>query len=140
MNKCDIGSDKETPLQRQHGRWDNTPIVEFGEKILYIPAKPARGKTWEPRFHPRVSLEMLNSSSEAVVVTEQGTAIKTRSARTEYSEHELFHVLQVAVTMHSTFKREGGETHKDGVPGPGIGADGEKVARTYFRRVPSCPK
>ena len=55
-------------------------FLEFGEKILYMPAKPARGGKREPRFHPEVFVGMLNSSSEAVVVTEQGTAIKTRSA------------------------------------------------------------
>ena len=43
MNRCDIGSDGKTPLQRLHGRKDDTPILEFGEKILYIPAKPATG-------------------------------------------------------------------------------------------------
>ena len=43
MNFCDIGSDEKTPLQRLHGRRDNTPILEFGEKILYMPAKPAKG-------------------------------------------------------------------------------------------------
>ena len=80
MNRCDIGSDGKTPLQRLHGRRDNTPILECGEKILYMPAKPARGGKWEPRFHPGVSVGMLNSSSEAVVVTEQGLAINTRSA------------------------------------------------------------
>ena len=78
MNRCDIGSDGKTPLQRLHGRRDNTLIIlEFGEKILYMPAKPATGGKWEPRFHPGVFVGMLNSSSEAVVVTEQGTAIKT---------------------------------------------------------------
>ena len=45
-----------------------------------MPAKPARGGKWEPRFHSGVFVGMLNSSSEAVVVTEQGTAIKTRTA------------------------------------------------------------
>ena len=80
MNRCDIGSHGKAPLQRLHGRKDNTPILEFGEKILCMPAKPARGGKWEPRFHPGVFVGMLNSSSEAVVVTEQGTAIKTRSA------------------------------------------------------------
>ena len=60
MNRCDIGSDGKTPLQRLHVRRDN-------------------GK-WEPRFHRGVFVGLLNSSSEAVVVTEQGTAIKTRSA------------------------------------------------------------
>ena len=48
MNRCDIGSDGKTPLQSLHGRRDNTPILEFGEKILYMPAKPARGGKWEP--------------------------------------------------------------------------------------------
>ena len=27
MNRCDIGSDGKTPLQRLHGRRDNTPIL-----------------------------------------------------------------------------------------------------------------
>ena len=68
MNRCDTGSDGKTPLHLLHGRKDNTPILEFGEK-------PARGGKWEPEF-----IAMLNSSSEAVVVTEQGLAIRTRSA------------------------------------------------------------
>ena len=80
MNRCDIGRDGKTPLQRLHGRRDNTPILEFGEKILRMPAKSARGGKWEPRFHQGVFVGMLNSSSEAVVVTEQGLAIKTRLA------------------------------------------------------------
>ena len=82
MNRCDIGSDGKTPLQWLHGRRDNTLILEFGEKILYMLAKPARGRKGEPRFHSGLFVEMLNSSSEAVVITEQGTAIKTHSANT----------------------------------------------------------
>ena len=31
LNRCDMGSDGKTPLQRLHGRRDNTPILEFGE-------------------------------------------------------------------------------------------------------------
>ena len=72
MNRCDIGSDGKMPLQRLHGRRDSTPILKFGEKILYMPAKPARGGKWEPRFHPGVFVGTLNSSS--------GLAIKTRAA------------------------------------------------------------
>ena len=45
-----------------------------------MPAKPARGRKWDQRFRLGVFVAMLNSSSEAVVVTEQGTAIKTRVA------------------------------------------------------------
>ena len=80
MNRCDTGSDGKTPLQRLHGLRDNTLNLEFGEKILYMPTMPARGRKWEPRFHSGVFVGMRNSSSEAVVVTEQGTAFKTRSA------------------------------------------------------------
>ena len=56
MNRYDIGSDGKTPLRRLHGRRDNTPILELGERILYVPAKTARGGKWEPRFHPGVLL------------------------------------------------------------------------------------
>ena len=66
MNRCDIGRDGVTPLQRLHGR--------------NMPAKPARGETWAPRFYLAVFLGMLDSSSEAVVVTEQGLAMKRRAA------------------------------------------------------------
>ena len=106
MNRCDIGSDGKTRLQRLHGRRDNTPILEFGERILYMPAKPARGGKWEPRFHP------------GVFVTEQGLAIKTRSANIrrlpESERWDAGRILemratpwsQMAVTMRSTSKLE----------------------------------
>ena len=80
MNRCDIGSYGKTTVHRLHGGKDSTPILEFGEQILYVPAKPARGGKWEPRFHPGVFVGVLNSSSVAVAVTEQGMAIKTRAA------------------------------------------------------------
>ena len=137
MKRCDIGSDGKTPLHRLHGRRDKTPILEFGEKILYSPAKPARGGKWEPRFHLGVFVGMLNSSSEAVVVTEQGLAIKTRAAnvrrilesergeRIEYSECELFPSLQMALTMRSTFKSEW-RARGDGASLPWRIANGEQ--------------
>ena len=61
VNRCDIGSDGKTPLQRLHGRRYNTPILEPRERILCMPAKPARGGKWEPRFRPGVFVGMLNS-------------------------------------------------------------------------------
>ena len=62
MNRCDIGSDGKTPTNRLHGRTDNTPILD---------AKPARGGKGGPRFYLGVFVGMLNSLSEAVVVTER---------------------------------------------------------------------
>ena len=66
----------KTPLHRLHGRKDNTPNLDFRREDL-VP-KPAREGKWEPRFHPGVFVGMLSSSSEAVVVTEHGLAIKVR--------------------------------------------------------------
>ena len=34
MDTCDIGSDGKTPIHRLHGRKDNTPNLDFGERIL----------------------------------------------------------------------------------------------------------
>ena len=39
---------KDTAARTTRERRDNTPILEFGEKILCMPAKPARGGQWEP--------------------------------------------------------------------------------------------
>ena len=75
MNRCDIGSDGKTPLHRLHGRRGNAQILEFGENSSFMPAKPARGGKGDPRFCPGVFVGMLNSSSKAVVVTEQELAI-----------------------------------------------------------------
>ena len=135
------------PLQRQHGRRDNTPILEFGEKILYVPAKPARGGKWEPRFCPRVYVGMLNSSSEAVVVTEQGLAIKTRSAnirRVPESERwDADSILQMRATPWSPDGSDkafdiqvGMERPAEMVPrDPGEALMENKVSRTYLRRA-----
>ena len=123
MNKCAIGSDGKTPLQRLHGRRDSTPIIEFGQKILYMPAKPPMVVKWDPRFHPGVIVGMLNMSSEAVVITEQGMAIRnTRGANTgrvpESHRWEAERVLgvralrglQTAVAPHSISKSGVGDT------------------------------
>ena len=71
---------KPPTLPSQTGVGGSIRILESGEKILYMPAKPARGVKCEPRFHLGVFVGMLNSSSEAVVVTQQGSAIRTRAA------------------------------------------------------------
>ena len=146
MNRCDIDSDGKMPLQRLHCRRDNTPVLEYGEKILYMPAKPARGGKWEPRFHPGVFVGMLNSSSEAVVVTEQeqrsrharrtsGESPSQRDGtRTEHLEYELFHGLRMAVTMHSTFESEWRDPRR-WYPETGELLMEKKVARTYLRRA-----
>ena len=73
--------DTAAHTRRLHGRNDNKTDPGLGEKISCMPAKPARGGKWEPRFHLGVFVGTLNSSSEVVAVTEQGLAIKTRAAK-----------------------------------------------------------
>ena len=76
MNRCDIGSDGKTPAAK--AAWAKghhaDPRIRKEDHVC------AGQASWQPRFHPGVFVGMLNSSSEAVVVTEQGLAIKTRSA------------------------------------------------------------
>ena len=147
MNRCDVGSDGKTPLQRLHGRRDNTPIQEFGEKILYMPAKPARGAKWEPRFHPGVFVGMLDSWSEAVVVTEQETAIKTRLANIRrISGSERWDADRILEMRAVPWSPDGSETVSDIQAGMERPAEvmprvaGEvlmehRVARAYLRRA-----
>ena len=83
-HRCDnepaTSADGMTPLHRLHGRRDNTPIPEFGVKILYNLAKPAGGGKWEPRFYPGVFAGLLKASLKAEVATDQGLALKIRAA------------------------------------------------------------
>ena len=62
-------------------------------------AKPARRGKREPRFHLGMFVGTLNSSSEAVVVTEQGLAIKTRLPESERWDADS--ILQMRTTPKS---------------------------------------
>ena len=104
-----------------------------------MPAKPARVGKWEPRFHPGVFGGMLNSSSEVVVVTDQGLAIKTRSGNImripESEKWDADRILGMrawspdgsdnAFDIQVGLERNGG-THGDITLGPRRGADGEQ--------------
>ena len=119
MNRCDVVSDGKTSLQRLHARKDNTPILEFGEKILYVPAKPATGgklgtaiPSWSVCWH--AELVVRDSGCRRARAGEQDTRSDRQEnppsrrdgTRTEYSECEPFHGLWMAVTMHSISKSE----------------------------------
>ena len=51
INRCDVGNDAKSPTEQLRGRRQKTPIVEFGQEIMYMPAKPATGGKWDPRFY-----------------------------------------------------------------------------------------
>ena len=71
----------EQVRHRQRRKDADTQTARTGIWEKYVLATPARGGQWDPRFYPGVFVGMLNSSSEAVVVTEYGSAIKTRAAK-----------------------------------------------------------
>ena len=129
MNGCDIGSDGKTPLQRLHDRRDNTPILEFGEKILYMPAKPARRKmgTAIPSGSVCGDAELVvrGSGCHRARNSDQDTLGEHQSlslrdvTRTEYSENAPFHGLWMAVPMHSTFRSEWRDPRR-WCPGPRV--------------------
>ena len=66
---------KDTAAKTTRAKGQHTDPVVWREDSVYARQAGERGKV-----HPGVFVGMLNSSSEAVVVTEQGLAIKTRSA------------------------------------------------------------
>ena len=135
-------ADTQTAWTKAH----STPILEFIEKMLYMPAKPARGGKWRPQFYPRKFVGMLHSSSEAVVITEQGSAIKTRAAHVRrlpeserwdgdrilgmravpWSPHGSDNAFDIQVGMQRPFEM---------VPRLGGVLMENKVARTYLRRA-----
>ena len=110
-------------------------------------SKTARRRKWEARFHPGVFVGMLNSSSEAVVVTEQGTANKTRSANVgrileseRWDEDRILGIRAVPWSpdgIDSAFDIQVGiERPAEVVPRPaGEVIMGNGVAKTYLRRA-----
>ena len=111
-----------------------------------MPDKSAIGGKREPRFHSVVFVGMLNSSSEAVVVTEQGTATKTRTANIRIPESERWDadgILGIRALPWSPGGSDnafdiqvGMERPAEMVPRlPGDVLMENKVARTYLRRA-----
>ena len=110
-----------------------------------MPAKPARGGKCEPRFHPGVLVDIQNSSSEAVVVAEQGLAIKTRSANVRrIPESERWDADKILGIRAVPWSQDGSDnafgiqigTEKPAEMIPGALGDvlvENKVARTYLR-------
>ena len=101
----------------------------------------------EPRFHPGVFVGMLNSSSEEVVVTEQGLAIKTRAANVRrIPESERWNADRILGMRAVACSPDGSDTAFDIQVGmerpaemvprsPGEVLMENTVARTYLRRA-----
>ena len=109
---------KDAAAQTAWTKGQHTDSGIWRADIVHAFQTSKRGEV--PQFCRGVFVGMLSSSSEAVVVTEQESAIKTRAAnvrivpgsetwsRIEYSECEQFRGCQMAATQRSTFKLEWG--------------------------------
>ena len=128
------------PLQRLHGRRGNRreDFVHAGQA--------SKGGKWEPRFSFGVFVGTLNSSSEAVVVTEQGLAIKTRAANVRsIPESESWDTDRILGMRAVAWSPDGSDSAFDIQVGmerpaemvfrsPGDVLMENEVARTHFRR------
>ena len=149
MNRCDVGSDGKTPLQRLHGQRDNTPILEFEEKDpVHAGQASERGKvgTAIPSQSVCWHAELIVRGSGCHRAGD--LAIKTRSAnirRVPESERwdagqdtrrcEPLRGPRMAVTMRST-SQVGMERPAEMMPrDPGEVLMENKVAVTYLRRA-----
>ena len=65
MDRCDIGSDGKTPMNRLHGRRANTPIAKFGEDLAHAGQASTRRKvgTAIPSWSIRWNAELVVGSS-----------------------------------------------------------------------------
>ena len=71
MKRCDVGSDGKTSTHRLHGQHADSGIL--GEDLYMSTSK-------SDKAGPTNLSWSIRSSSEALVVTEQGSAIKKRAA------------------------------------------------------------
>ena len=75
-----VGKDGRTPFERWRGRKCKRPVCEFGETVLFMPLKGARGGKLDPKFEYGVFLGVIPETGETLVGTAQGV-IKTRTLR-----------------------------------------------------------
>ena len=120
-------------LQRLHGRRDNTPILEFGEKpvasrdsilecSLECSIRPQR--QWFSPSKERRSRHARPTSGES--------PSRKDGTRTEHCEYDPSHGLQMAATTHSTSKSEWRGTRRWCLASQLME---NKVATTYLRRA-----
>ena len=153
MNRCDVGSDGKTPLQRLHGRRDNVPILEFGEKILYMPARVSERRKvgaavpfWSVRWKSSIrrQRQWLSPSKE------RSRSRHARPASEESPESERWDADGILRVRALPWSPDGsddafdhpswnGDSRGDGASPPRRRADGERggEGRTFAERTSS---
>ena len=133
MNRCE-STTKVTAAGGCMG--ERTTHRHWNSERRFCTCQPSQQE--EESGHPGVFLSMLNSSSEAVVVTEQGLAIKTRSANVRrIPESERWDADRILGMRAVPWSPDGsdnafdiqvghGEARGDGASPPWRGADGKQ--------------
>lgn len=79
-SRCCVGKDGRTPFERWKGRRCKRPLCEFGERILYMPLKAARGGKLDARFAYGTFVGVMANTGEFIVSTDRG-AVRARTVR-----------------------------------------------------------
>ena len=139
---------RRTPLQRLHGRGDNTPILEFrredsahaghaSERVKMGTAIPSPSVCGDAELVIRGSgrHRARNGDQDTLNEHQENPRVGEMGRGQSYSEYELFHGPWMSVTMHSTFKSEWRDPRGWLPRDPGEVLMENRVARTHFRRA-----
>lgn len=72
LSKYSCGDDGRSPYERLHGEKCVTPLVPFGEAVLYLPMKTVRRDKGDGAKRPRLWLGIINRTQEVIIGTKQG--------------------------------------------------------------------
>ena len=78
LTKYSCGDDGRSAHERLHGETCITPLVPFGESVLYLPFKPMRRDKSDVATRPSIWLGIIARTQETLIGTENGT-IKCRT-------------------------------------------------------------
>ncbi|CAE7031422.1 unnamed protein product [Symbiodinium sp. CCMP2592] len=73
LSRFRVGADGRTPYERTFGRKWKTPLVSFGEHVLFRPRQPRDGRKHD--LEPRVSMGMfvgVGANNDVFIMTERG--------------------------------------------------------------------
>ena len=72
LSKYSCGDDGKSPHERLHGEKCATPLVPFGESVLYLPLKTVRRDKGDVAKRPGIWLGIIARTQEVLIGTEQG--------------------------------------------------------------------
>ena len=84
LSKHSCGDDGRSPYERLHGEKCVTPLVPFGESVMYLPMRTASSSKGEPARKVGIWLGIIERAEETFIGTRNGV-IKCRTTPTVQS-------------------------------------------------------